>query len=748
MTPQEIVSMFGDACPVERFGSIYSRTLARFLGGPDVNDTARLLSCHVSELAETVVFEIDVVLPQHPLADIRERESIACQFPLQNEIRPDVLALRPDFPRLPHQNLRDTETPRSICLSSTSWSESKHLWSPSSFLESIRGWLGRAATGTLHAPGQPREPLLGRPHGYLILPSKVEFGSLDKLEIAGEHDSSPVIMWAKRAAPGAKPGKGKFKLICFEMPAREHGLIEALPQDLAELEKVCSSAGFDLRRTLVDKLKSDAPAGDISTSEFSFQLLLVLHLDVTGKEHPDIVTHEEWAFMIGKALDVGEALGVMASSNGIVGPLVVASPPSEEAIKKIQVLPVALFRRLDEKLALASSGLEIPYPPVAVIGIGSLGSKCVEILARQGLAKAVLIDADRLFPHNTARHVLLGNAVGFTKAPAMAHLLRIQHDFDERQEASGFTSIAENFAIPTNATVDAALATAEYVLDFSASVGVSRGLSSLDSAPRCFSAFLTPGADTFFVHQEDRERSTRLDWLEAITLRAIVEDEKLRHAYSRNSSQIWYGGPCREVSTVLPNQNVSLFAAAGAGIFTRHHASSLAKCIGYNLDPETMALEAVEIEATAPATAQSKGWAVNYDSKLVERMKSMRAAAFPKETGGVLFGVLNRERMSCSVVIASASPPDSEAWPDAYIRGAEGLKALVDRVGELTAGQLQYVGEWHSHPSGSSSRPSETDHEALRILTEIMGREGLPAVTFIVGEEPEPCVTTGWSPQT
>jgi integrative and conjugative element protein (TIGR02256 family) len=589
---------------------------------------------------------------------------------------------------------------------------------------------------------------LGRPHGYLILPSKVEFDYLDKLEIAGEHDSSPVIMWAKKSAPGAKPGKGKFKLICFEMPPREHGLIEALPQNLAELESVCSTAGFDLRQALIDKLKSDPPAGDLSTSEFSFELLLVLHLDVTGKEHPDIVTHEEWAFMIGKALAVGEALGVMASSNGIVGPLVVPLPPSQIAIEKIQVLPIALFRRLDEKLALASSGLGNPYPPVAVIGVGSLGSKFVEILARQGLERAVLIDGDRLFPHNTARHALLGNAVGFPKAPSLAHLLSIQHDLDDQQEHPGFTSIAENFSIPTNATLDSALASSEYVLDFSASVGVSRGLSSLENGPRCFSAFLTPGADTFFVHQEDRERRTRLDWLEAITLRAIVEDEKLQHAYTRNSSQIWYGGPCREVSTVLSNQNVSLFAAAGAGMFTRRHASPLAKCIGYCLDPETMALEAVEIEATAPAVAKSNGWTVNYDSTVVNRMKSMRAAAFPKETGGVLFGVLDRERMSCSVVIASASPPDSEAWPDAYIRGAKGLRALVDRVGDLTAGQLQYVGEWHSHPSGSSSRPSRTDHEALGILTEIMGREGLPAITFIVGEEPEPCVTAGWLPQT
>ncbi len=449
--------------------------------------------------------------------------------------------------------------------------------------------------------------------------------------------------------------------------------------------------------------------------------------------------------MIGKALAVGEALGIITSINGMVAPAAIPLPPSEEAIEKIQVLPVALFRKLDRKLALASNGLAAPYPAVAVIGVGSLGSKCVEILGRQGLEKAVLIDGDRLYPHNTARHVLLGNSIGFHKAPTLAHFLGIQHDFDNQEEDSGFTAITEKLTASTNSEIDAALASSGYVLDFSASVSVARALSALDNAPRCFCAFLTPGADTFFIHHEDRERTIRLDWLEAITLRAIVETQELQHSYTRNSSEIWYGGPCREVSTVLPNQKVSLFAVAAAGVFTKHHDSPHARCIGYNLNPETMALEAVEIEPTAPSEARSNEWTIRYDRRLVDQMQSMRALAFPRETGGVLFGVLDRERMSCSVVIASPSPLDSEAWPDAYIRGAEGLKDLVDHVKELTTGQLQYVGEWHSHPPGSSSRPSETDRVALRILTEIMGREGLPALAFIVGEEREPCVTVGWS---
>lgn len=744
MTPEEVTSLFGASCPADGFGNLYAQAFVRFVGGPDVNDSARLLSCHLSEVAETAVFEIDLALPQHPMADIRERELIACRFSSQADIQPEVLALRKDFPRLPHQNLLPAHSPRSLCLTTTAWSEAKYRWSPSSFLEAIRGWLGRATTGQLHVPGQPREPLLARPNGYLILPSEFALESPEKLEISGDPKSFPMMLWAAKARPDAKPGKGRFRLVCFEMPTREHGLIEQLPGNLAELEALCTTVGFDLRQALIEKLKGESSAGKVEASDFAFMLLLVLHNKVTGKEAPGIATYEESAFMVGEAIVVAEALGIVAQTHGIYAPLIIPAEPSEALLKEIPVLPVAVFRKLGTRSALAASGLRNPYPRVAAIGAGSLGSKCLEILARQGLAEAVVIDGDRLFPHNTARHVLLEGSIGHPKAPMLAQFLGALHDQREPNENGGFTFIDEKFASPASEAIDAALLNAEYILDFSASVSVSRGLSSRNDVPRCFSAFLAPGGDTFFIHQEDEQRKVRLDWLEAITLRAIVECEKLRHAYTRDSSEIWYGGPCREVSTVLPNQNISMFAAAGAGVFTQHNASPLAKCLGYNLNPMTMALEAVEIEATEAIAVEANGWTVKYDQRLTDQLRSMSVAAFPNETGGVLFGVLDRERMTCSVVLASPSPPDSQAWPDAYIRGVEGLRSQVDRLTEITAGQLHYVGEWHSHPPGCSSHPSELDDEALRILTEIMGREGLPAIAFILGKEPQPRVSVGW----
>jgi integrative and conjugative element protein (TIGR02256 family) len=84
------------------------------------------------------------------------------------------------------------------------------------------------------------------------------------------------------------------------------------------------------------------------------------------------------------------------------------------------------------------------------------------------------------------------------------------------------------------------------------------------------------------------------------------------------------------------------------------------------------------------------------------------------------------------------SPPDSIEWPTEYIRGIEDLREKVDAVSRLTAGDLVYVGEWHSHPDGYSSQPSEDDIKAHQWLTNQMSTEGLPGLIVIQGEQRDP----------
>ena len=54
------------------------------------------------------------------------------------------------------------------------------------------------------------------------------------------------------------------------------------------------------------------------------------------------------------------------------------------------------------------------------------------------------------------------------------------------------------------------------------------------------------------------------------------------------------------------------------------------------------------------------------------------------------------------------------------IRGCAGIEAKLVVIGERTAGQVGYVGEWHSHPDGAGIGMSPADGVPLATVAEEM----------------------------
>jgi Prokaryotic homologs of the JAB domain len=59
----------------------------------------------------------------------------------------------------------------------------------------------------------------------------------------------------------------------------------------------------------------------------------------------------------------------------------------------------------------------------------------------------------------------------------------------------------------------------------------------------------------------------------------------------------------------------------------------------------------------------------------------------------------------------------------------------VDEIVGRSDGQIGYVGEWHSHPDGYTTEPSEDDRTVFRWLDDHMVRDGRPPVMLIAGEK-------------
>ena len=120
---------------------------------------------------EIIIFDVEVQVGQKTVNDIRGFERIAVVFEDSDSRVPEILALRRDFPLVPHLNRRSEEFPRSLCVTEQKYSEWKLQWTGAAFVEVIREWLALTAKGILHADDQPLEFLLLGSVGELILPS-------------------------------------------------------------------------------------------------------------------------------------------------------------------------------------------------------------------------------------------------------------------------------------------------------------------------------------------------------------------------------------------------------------------------------------------------------------------------------------------------------------------------------------------------------------------------------------------------
>lgn len=97
---------------------------------------------------------------------------------------------------------------------------------------------------------------------------------------------------------------------------------------------------------------------------------------------------------------------------------------SESDKKEMSAEPVAIIRLSDEKNRNPYQKEELKKKKVAIIGLGSLGSKIADSLARIGINEFILIDDDVFIDKNIQRHVLVHDSIGFLKVEAVKNHLR------------------------------------------------------------------------------------------------------------------------------------------------------------------------------------------------------------------------------------------------------------------------------------------------------------------------------------
>jgi integrative and conjugative element protein (TIGR02256 family) len=375
---------------------------------------------------------------------------------------------------------------------------------------------------------------------------------------------------------------------------------------------------------------------------------------------------------------------------------------------------------------------------VLAVGAGAFGSQVFYNLYRGGFGRWTLVDQDFLLPHNAVRHTLPAGVVGMEKAKALAMFATPL--FEEEEPPIG---IRTDMIHPNDPFypgdpaehLEKAVESAELILDMSASVSVARHLAhGIDSAARRSSLFLNPAGTDLVLLIEDEKREYPLNFIEMQYYRAILQQERLQHHLKAPEGRLRYARSCRDVTFAMPQDFVGIHSGIASRAFRTAISKPEAGIEIYQLDPADLTVNVTRIAPKPVMKAPFGDWTLYVDGAVHEKLLSIRASKLPNETGGVLLGSIDLSRKIVYVVDVLPSPPDSKEWPTLYIRGSEQLKEEIERVQKITAGNLEYVGEWHSHPNGVSARPSPDDLNVFTWLTELMDQESLPALMVIVAD--------------
>lgn len=694
---------------------------------------ASFIECRkdVATKRDIVIFDVQVDLAQVQVFDIKDVERIACVFTWQDESIPLIYALRSDFPSTPHMNLMKTELPRCLCIFDEDYEDMKISWSTPDMMFRISNWLTKTSIGELHNPDQPLELLLPLSNDNLVLPESWNANTIQfeiRESVNGRKTYIPV--------PFNKNSVGKmFLAATFQGRPLVHGIIRRMPETLFELSQITCEAGIDLIKELKQGCLQISDLGIENPKLYKMvEFIVILNLPKCRNVGEDAETFESRAFHItDNLLTLGVELGIWTDYDGSPGrniPEIEKRCPGEN----IRLHALNVHMPFSRKIASFISGYSNHEAIKGVlVGAGALGSHLLNNLVRTGFGKWTVIDGDDLAPHNLARHTLNRDDVGKNKAISLASSMnRIL------KENRGVEGIPCNILRPANngEKIRKVLNEAQIILDASTSIAVERYLArDIDSSARRISVFFNPSGTDLVMLIEDKDRKSTLDFLEMQYYRGICNQPTLHNHIRTEPGKIRYATSCRDISSRIPLDNVSLLSSICSAYLHQTIDNSEASINVWTLDPQNLTVNRNAFEVlTNIDCGEYEGWRIITDECLLKSVYNYRKQKLPNETGGILLGSYDMYRKIVYIIDTIPSPPDSKEWPSAYIRGNKGLQSKVQNIKDITQNKLEYVGEWHSHPDGYGITPSSDDQKFMQWVKDNMKPDGHPGLMLIVEE--------------
>jgi hypothetical protein len=754
---------------VEDWLAAFEVTDAAGLGNTQARDVLAFLQRHASRFAtvvevrkdanrDLIVVDILTGAPQAPVYPILRGERIGILFYREDRL-PSVVMLRDTFPDTEHQQIVPEGHPFVICIDDRPWSEARLTWTPAELVDRIVWWFRRAARGELQDARQPLDPILMGSGLSFIMPRSI-------LDAAGAHDLvgeyeptfKNMLRVRRRAEVGRlTAGMEPVTVMAYRIVPQRMERMRRAPTEIAGLATWLNNRGVDLLADLRTRLADAFDKGTAAAWQLQGRAAVIVEIPIQSPRDDRDTGVDVRAFITSRSAgDIAVSLGIALkqedrSEGSRVGYVkaIPATSPDMTGLAAIVVQSAEVNLEFERDLATRLAGRQtVDARRAVLVGAGAIGSQVADDLTREGRFEWTIIDDDQVLPHNLARHIAVSAEVTKPKAEIVAaHLNSILSG------APIAVPISANLFSTGGAeeAVRRALDNAEIIIDTTASVVAARALSDGPFAARRISAFFNPTGEAAVVLAEPCDRSATLRDLEAQYYGLLLRTPHLADHLGKLAQTVAYTGACRAITNRIP--------ASRAAILSGLAANGIASIV----DRDDGAIQVWSLSASgevavdAPALEpviryRAKGWTIGIDVGVIRRICTMRQAKLPRETGGILFGLVDIPAKQIQLVEATPAPPDSVEEPGQFVRGMEGVDEMMEDVQRRTAGQIRYVGEWHSHPPRYSARPSAVDGMQLDWLAALMGMDSMPGLMVIAADthlavilarERAECVDTG-----
>jgi len=597
------------------------------------------------------------------------------------EIPPLVFPDRNDFPyeHFPHVFYKGNNYPAGLCLMREDIWDWYSEHSLRDYVIRLNEWMQDAAKKSLIKlqDGDEYEPQ--RYHGstveasfYRLISDDV---SIEKQEVPSCHYSTLKVYRNTNAAYGSDEYESPdSNALCIRLfrgnKAIDNEWIVEYPETLRGLYDFIERKGYPYNVGQAQSKLDD-------TKEYVYYIIALLRpTKIIGKE-----SRIDYLCFRAKTTDI-----LNNNQDAHIDEVLIMDYPNMTTARNLSVTPASIYNKR-----------------VVILGCGALGSKLALHLYRSGIDKLTLVDDDKLEPHNLCRHALLSTP--FDKKRKKVDLMK--------DALNGlFLCIPDQIEIVDKDAVaylkEKDLKTIDVIVDATASSYVMHGIDTIKipDSIRVVRACLSQGGDIGIINITTGSKRLLSDFYAEI-LRLSIKDDDISswmNQEKKNSLEdVRIGEGCHSYTMKVSDDTISSHAALMSNLIRHINEPNSGDGFMLSFANDTFPGSMGTTWYPAPDYCEiicnnDREWRIRIHRRLLDSIRQNARAHGKKESGGYLFGQIDFKRRLI-YVLSSFIPEESKHDDTQLILSKKGFHQYDDRITSRSAGQIFYIGDWHSHPS-------------------------------------------------